>query len=384
MGSSRLPGKVLAPLAGRPVLEWVVRAARTVPGIDAAVVATSTRNADDPIALWGSTAGVPVFRGDEQDVLGRYAAAAVANRATVVARITADCPFLDPEVAGRVVALLGSREADYASNLEPRSWPDGLDFEIFSAEALARAAAMAKSPAEREHVTTYIRDPANEFHRVHLDEHRPSLADERWTLDTHGDLAFLQTVAALLPADAAPSYRDVLAILERYPHFRDLRGARSEPSRASLVTLRRARPADSGLLLAWRNDPETAAASRNQTPILPAEHENWFRSSMADPRRLIFIAESDGRPVGTLRADAMGDGHELSWAVAPEERRRGFGEALLRNATTVVSGKLMASIRASNAASLKIAVASGFAVVGRQGEFLRLVRDGGGTVDARS
>ena len=146
MGSTRLPGKVLADLAGKPVLAWVVRAARAALGVDEVWVATSTAAADDAVAAWCKANGVSVHRGSENDVLDRYAGAAKASGAAVVVRLTADCPLLDPAVIAQTVRLRAMTGADYASNVDPPTWPDGLDCEVLTAKALFAAAAEATRP----------------------------------------------------------------------------------------------------------------------------------------------------------------------------------------------------------------------------------------------
>ena len=222
MGSNRLPGKVLADLAGRPALGWVVRAARAVPAIDAVWVATSTNASDDPIAAWCEANQVPLCRGAEQDVLDRYAKAIAASGAEVVVRITADCPFFDPAVAGQAIRLRHVTGADYASNVDPQTWPDGLDCEVVTASALLAAAAEAKRPSDREHVTPFVRNNRTRFTWETLIAPLPGLRGERWTLDTAEDLQFLQEVARRIPADHVPSYLDILAIIDREPQLRKI------------------------------------------------------------------------------------------------------------------------------------------------------------------
>lgn len=230
MGSNRLPGKVLADLGGRPVLAWVVRAARAIPGIDAVWVATSTLAADNDVADWCESNGVPVYRGSEQDVLDRYAKAATASGADIVVRVTADCPLFDPAVAGLVIRLRNMSGADYASNVDPRTWPDGLDCEVITAKALQAAAAEATDPADREHVTPFVRNDRTRFTWETLISPVPGLPGERWTLDNADDLRFLRDVAKRLPADQIPSYLHVLTILDREPQ---LRAANTAPAEAA-------------------------------------------------------------------------------------------------------------------------------------------------------
>lgn len=220
MGSSRLPGKVLRDLAGMPVLAWVLRAARAAVGVDEVWVATSTATADDQVAAWCADNKVPVHRGSEADVLDRFAGTARASGAGIVVRITADCPFLDPVVLGMVLRLRRQTGAAYASNVDPATWPDGLDCEVLTAAALLTAAEEARLPSEREHVTPFVRNNPARFPAVNLAAPLAGLAEERWTLDNPEDYAFLSAVAAKLPVGRPPTVLDVLAVLDSCPELR--------------------------------------------------------------------------------------------------------------------------------------------------------------------
>jgi spore coat polysaccharide biosynthesis protein SpsF (cytidylyltransferase family) len=222
MGSSRLPGKVLADLAGLPALAWVVRAASASIGIDEVWVATSAAAGDDAIASWCERNSVPVHRGSELDVLGRYAGAIEESGAEVVVRITADCPFLDPTVVAQTVRLRAVTAVDYASNIDPPTWPDGLDCEVVTAKALLSTAGEASRASEREHVTPFIRNNPVRFSARTLVAPLPGLADERWTLDHPEDLRFLVAVASKLPANRPPSFLEILAVLDREPQLREV------------------------------------------------------------------------------------------------------------------------------------------------------------------
>jgi len=222
MASTRLPGKVLADLNGMPVLGWVTRAAAAIPGIDRIVVATSVNVTDDAVARWCKDNGVRCVRGSESDVLGRYAQAARSESASVVMRLTADCPLLDPHVCGQVVSLLRRTGADFASCSDPVTWPDGLDCEVFTAAALEAAAREATRPGDREHITRFIRAHRRRFRVEALICPIPGLARERWTLDTPADLDFLRAIAARLPKDRPPSFMDVLAVLDQAPELRKI------------------------------------------------------------------------------------------------------------------------------------------------------------------
>jgi glutamate-1-semialdehyde aminotransferase/spore coat polysaccharide biosynthesis protein SpsF (cytidylyltransferase family) len=220
MTSSRLPGKVLSDLAGRPVLAWVVAAARAVPGVDDVVVATSTEESDAPVRQWCAANEIVCHAGSRDDVLARILGAARAVSADTVMRLTADCPLLDPEVCGAVLLLYRRSGCDYASNVGTDSWPDGLDCEVVSRAALEIADREAARPSDREHVTAYVADRRARFRQETLVCPLPGIAHERWTLDTPEDMAFLSRLAARLPHRRPPGYVEILHLLESEPALR--------------------------------------------------------------------------------------------------------------------------------------------------------------------
>ncbi len=200
MSSTRLPGKVLADLGGRPVLEWVVSRLRDSRELAGVVVATSDEPGDDPVA---EAAPARVVRGPLADVLGRYAIAARDLGFEGLVRVTADCPLIDPAVVDEVVAAWRAGEADYVANvIEPRTYPVGMDTEVVSADALLAADAEATEPYDREHVTPFVRSRPERFPQraVTLDPPRP---DVRLTLDTAEDLERLRAVVGATGPDAS-------------------------------------------------------------------------------------------------------------------------------------------------------------------------------------
>jgi spore coat polysaccharide biosynthesis protein SpsF len=221
MTSTRLPGKALADLGGRPVLDRVIARASRTAWVTETWVACTDRPADDPIARRCRDLGIEVFRGSEGDVLGRFVGAARASRADVVVRLTADCPLLDAGVIDRVVdELIRHRsEADYAANVLRRSFPRGLDVEAFWLDALLRADRFGTSAAAREHVTLPMRDgtaPRRFAVRSVVADRDDS--DLRWTVDTAEDLAFARSLYAVLELDRrCPDYLEVVAWCRAHP-----------------------------------------------------------------------------------------------------------------------------------------------------------------------
>lgn len=219
LGSSRLPGKVLKPLAGGTVLEEVLRRCRAIPGADLVVCAVPEGGKDDPVAAEARRCGAIVTHGSETDVLDRYLQASKAVGAAVVMRITSDCPLIDPEVCGAVLELRAAEGADYASNNLPPSFPHGLDCEAFTRDALELAWREGIAPEDREHVTPWLRR-AREIRRAALGGPGGDFVHMRWTLDFPEDYEFFQAVIALMPAPPAiPGWQEVAALLKRHPEI---------------------------------------------------------------------------------------------------------------------------------------------------------------------
>lgn len=197
-GSTRLPGKVLLEVAGRPLLQHVIDRVLAARLIKEVIVATTTKQADDAISTLAKHAGVGVFRGSEDDVLERYYQAAQACGADVVVRVTSDCPLADPQTLDQVILrfLDAQRQPprpDYVSNNLERTFPLGLDAEAFSFLALDRAHKEASTPYEREHVTPYIREGGVGFRLLNL-RHSWDLSFHRWTVDTAEDLMLVREI----------------------------------------------------------------------------------------------------------------------------------------------------------------------------------------------
>jgi len=214
-GSTRLPAKVLADLGGRPVLEWVVRAARAASRIDEVIVATSTLAGDDLVADLADSLGAKVVRGSEDDVLSRFVAALDAHPADALVRLTADCPLLDPTLIDAVAgAWAAAPTLDYVSTVLVRSLPRGMDIELVTAHALRAVDRMAVGH-DRVHVTSGVYADPTAYRLLGLCV-TPPANDLRVTLDTAADLVLLRALVAELP-DAPPEWRDVVAVLRARP-----------------------------------------------------------------------------------------------------------------------------------------------------------------------
>ena len=219
MTSTRLPGKVLLPLAGEPMLVRLLERLRRVQRADGIVIATTTNASDDPIAALCAQQGVPCHRGSELDVLSRYADAARLHAADVVVRITSDCPLIDPALIDQLIAVYEEGDSDYVSNMLPPTWPYGMAVEVFSATALAQAHAEATQDAEREHVTPFIYWNPQRY-RLRNVASPVALSHHRWTVDTPEDYELVRRLFDhLLPTNPHFTQADVLALLDAHPDW---------------------------------------------------------------------------------------------------------------------------------------------------------------------
>jgi spore coat polysaccharide biosynthesis protein SpsF (cytidylyltransferase family) len=221
MSSSRFPGKVLEPIAGTPAIVYMVRRVQRAQRLAATVVLTSTHASDDPLGEALHRAGIECFRGDLDDVLRRFADAALAHAADVVVRLTGDCPLIDPWVIDAVVDARQQSGVDYASNVDPPTYPDGLDVECFTADALRRADAGARTPAEREHVTLWMRSEAAGLMRIN----QRAVADFsslRLTVDHPDDLQAVRALVDLLPQGGEFDLFDILRTLSAHPRVTEI------------------------------------------------------------------------------------------------------------------------------------------------------------------
>lgn len=221
MGSTRLPGKVMKDIGGETMLARVVWRARRAKLLDEVVVATTNKSADTPIIAECGKLGVPVFRGDEQDVLDRYYHSAQANRAEAVVRITSDCPLIDPEIIDEVIQAFLKAKPDYASNTLNHTYPRGLDTEVMTMTSLERAWHESNKPYHRSHVTPYIYQNPDTFRLLSI-KGQVDYSSLRWTVDTREDLNFVRSVYDRFANQDTFGWHDVLKVLAREPELIEL------------------------------------------------------------------------------------------------------------------------------------------------------------------
>jgi len=237
MGSSRLPGKVLKDIAGKPMLFHVLERVSHASLLDGILVAATSDVSDDPIADFCQVGGFQCYRGSQFDVLDRFYTAALQVNAGTIVRITADCPLIDPSLIDQLLVEFENSTLDFASNRLPppfkRTFPIGLDIEICSFAALERAWKEADQPHQREHVMPYLYEDAilkkvdathafgtgSRGFKVLLLDHVPDLGDLRWTVDTPQDLEFVREVFSKFPGRNDFSWLEVLDLVQTNPEL---------------------------------------------------------------------------------------------------------------------------------------------------------------------
>lgn len=215
MGSTRLPNKVMSLVTGIPLIEILLRRLSLAKSISEIIVATSTNKSDDVLVRHVESLGFHVFRGSERDVLDRYYQAAKEHDAEVIVRITGDCPLVDPSTVDEVVELLVESGSDYSSNTNPPTFPDGLDAEAFTMNALEIANANASSTPHREHVTPFITE-SEVFRRTNL-RSETDHSQFRWTVDELADLEVVRDVFEHFAPRQDFSWIEVVRLAEEQP-----------------------------------------------------------------------------------------------------------------------------------------------------------------------
>ena len=217
MGSTRLPGKVLRELNGKPVLQWLVDAVQSCKTIDRLCILTSTKVTDDPIADYCAEHDIPYYRGSELDVLDRFYQASQLIRAAAYVRLTADCPMMHSEVIDATVSRFWTSGADYCSSIHVITFPDGNDVEVFTPAALRRAWKETTRPFDREHVTPYLRNRTDLFQQASITLAGFDVARTyRWSLDTNMDFEFMESFFKVVDPSVHGNYPQFLAAAEKH------------------------------------------------------------------------------------------------------------------------------------------------------------------------
>lgn len=222
LGSSRLPAKVLKPIMGRPMLSYMIERVKYVKGIDGIVIATTTNESDMPIVNFCLENSIAYFRGSETDVMDRYYQTAKLKQADIIIRLTADCPLIDPEVVEDILRVFCADypNIDFAGNVKPATFPDGLDTEVFSFSSLERAWNEAKLPLEREHVTPYFYDQEGRFRTRNITAEK-DYSNYRITVDHQEDFDLVSDILqALYKPGYAFNYEEIIRFLDQHPEIK--------------------------------------------------------------------------------------------------------------------------------------------------------------------
>ena len=223
MGSTRLPGKVLKPLLGKPMLARMLERVTCAKKVDAVVVATSDKPQDDGIEQVAREAGAQVFRGSEDDVLDRVYRAAKEARADIIVALTGDCVLHDPAVIDEAVRHFIDAGDPFAYSGTPANYPEGLDTDIFNMSALTEAAGQARLPSEREHLSVYFKNRPGRFHGLPWSVGGRDDCAMHWSVDTPQDFAFVTKIfEQLYPINPQFGKDDVLALLARRPELLEI------------------------------------------------------------------------------------------------------------------------------------------------------------------
>lgn len=221
MTSSRLPGKVMRPILEKPMLQLLIERLEHAKTLDKIIIATTTNKEDTSIEELSKTLNVGCYRGSEDDVLDRVLQAAVTSGTDIIVEITGDCPLIDPGVIDTLVTIYHSGTYDYVSNVLKRTFPNGLDTQVFSTKTLQKVAQLTDDPVDHEHVSLYIYEHPAIFS---LYNHESDIAEKYWdlrlTVDTQEDFLLISTIFnRLYPSNPDFRLSDIITLIEKEPEL---------------------------------------------------------------------------------------------------------------------------------------------------------------------
>ncbi|RHX91170.1 spore coat biosynthesis protein F [Leptospira yasudae] len=225
MTSSRLPGKVLMKVLGKPMLGYLIDRLKAVSSINEIVLATTVNSSDDPLVKFAESEGIFVYRGSEDDVLSRVIGAAQSRRADIIVEITGDCPVIDPDIIEQCIQLFKYNSALYVGNAHIRSYPDGMDVQIFALKDLVRSGSMTQNQLDREHVSLHMRNNPEIFPHLHLiappSQYWPELG---LTLDEKEDFELLKNIIEHFDRENNPYFSclDIIRYIKTNPSLEEI------------------------------------------------------------------------------------------------------------------------------------------------------------------
>lgn len=222
VSSTRLPGKVLKPILGQPMILRQIERIQRAKKIHRFLVATSIDQTDDRLAELCTENGIPCFRGNLEDVLDRFYEAATPMRPEHVVRLTGDCPIADPQLIDDVISFYLKGDFDYVSNTLEPTFPDGLDTEVFKYKCLEQAWKEAVLPSQREHVTPFIYQQPDRF-KIGNFKNTVNLSGLRWTVDEPADFELISIIYnSLYSKNPKFTTNDILAFLDSHPDLKSM------------------------------------------------------------------------------------------------------------------------------------------------------------------
>ena len=220
-GSSRLPSKVLAKIENRPMIWHVINRVKKIKTVQQIALITTREKNDKVLLKIAKNNKIIGFAGDKNDVLNRHYQCALLYRADPIIRITSDCPLIDPRLVEKMLQFYLAHDYDYVCNVLPRTYPDGLDAEIFSFKLLKKVTNTAKLKSDREHVTTCIRNNPHKF-KIFNYKNDCDLSNLRWTVDEKRDLKFVRKIYSEMRPKVIFSIQDVLEVITKNPKISEI------------------------------------------------------------------------------------------------------------------------------------------------------------------
>ena len=216
-GSKRLPNKVILDLEGRPLIIFLTERLKRSSFVDEIILATTNKERDNKLFDLFQNNGMKVVRGSENDVLSRFSDVINTSNSDFFLRITGDCPLIDPEIIDNVIENFINNDVDYASNIDPPTFPDGLDVEIFTRDALIQANKFCKDIKDREHVTPYLRE-SGLFKTINISNQK-DLSQLRWTVDEPEDLDVVRSIVKYFNGKSDFNWKEILPLYNKYPNM---------------------------------------------------------------------------------------------------------------------------------------------------------------------
>ncbi|MGL5574108.1 MAG: GNAT family N-acetyltransferase [Sarcina sp.] len=351
VGSTRLPNKVLKIIKGKTILEHVIDRVLKANHIDNIVIATTDRKQDDSIVNLLIEKNIAFYRGSENDVLERYYWAAKRSKADIIVRITSDCPLIDYKIIDKMLIEYKKNNFDYYSNTITRTFPRGLDVEIFSLKSLEIAYENANLDFEREHVTPYIWKRKNKFKiGQYLDTVDNS--NIRVTLDTREDFIVMKDIYEKFYKDEGINIHRVIKYLNELGD----KVANYEIEQKDIqqkVYLRSVQEEDINFLLELRNDLEVRKNSFNEEILTLEKHLKWFKNRDLEQNKYYLLTDGIYK-IGSVYLLKGEQGNEISYMIHKDFRGMGYGKLIINMIENEIDGELIAKVKKENYISNKI------------------------------